>query len=179
MERPDEVLALGEVHARLAPDGGVDLREQRRRHLHDRNASVVHGGRESRHVADDTAAEREDDVVAQQAPGREVPAEAFDGGERLRRLAVTDEEQLGVRRAGAHCAGMVLGDRGLAHDGDAPPTGEQRAELAERARADDDVVGRVHSNGDSFHCPYTSSTPSTTSWTVRPSVSTSASAVAS
>src|SRR6266567_4200113 len=91
------------------------------------------------HVADDTAAEREDDVVAQQAPGREVPAEAFDGRERLRRLAVADEEQLGVRRAGPHGAGMALGHHGLADDGNAAATGEQRAELAERARADDDV----------------------------------------
>ena len=74
---------------------------------------------------------------------------------------------------------MLLGDRRLAHDCHAAATGEQRPELAQRTGADDDVAGRDDSNGDSLHRPYTSSTASTTSWTVRPSVSTSASAVAS
>ena len=47
-ERADEVLALGQVHAGLAADGGVDHPEQRGRDVHDRDAAVVHGGGEAR-----------------------------------------------------------------------------------------------------------------------------------
>ena len=45
-ERADEVLALGQVDAGLAADGGVDHAEQRRRHVHDGDAPVVDGGGE-------------------------------------------------------------------------------------------------------------------------------------
>ena len=45
-ERPDEVLALREVHRRLAPDRGVDLCGQRRRHLEEGHAPHVRGGDE-------------------------------------------------------------------------------------------------------------------------------------
>ena len=96
VERTDEVLALGEVDAGLAADRGVDHREQRRRDLHDVDAAVVHRRREARGVADDTAAERDDRIRAQQPPLREATRQLLHGVERLGRLAVGDGEELVV-----------------------------------------------------------------------------------
>ena len=76
VEGTDEVLALGEVHCGLAADRGVDLGEQRGRHLHERDAAVVHGGREPDGVADDAAPERHDEVAAQQSPAASSPHSA-------------------------------------------------------------------------------------------------------
>ena len=47
-ERADEVLALGQVDAGLAADGGVDLAEQRGRRLHDGDPPVVARRRRTR-----------------------------------------------------------------------------------------------------------------------------------
>ena len=58
------VLALGQVDAGLAAVGGVDLRDERGRHLHHRHAALVDRGAEAREVADDAAAERHHVVVA-------------------------------------------------------------------------------------------------------------------
>ena len=58
--RADQVLAERMVDAGLAADGAVDLREQRRRDLHDRNAAQVGGRGKAGRVAHDPAAERHD-----------------------------------------------------------------------------------------------------------------------
>src|SRR5262249_50512443 len=102
-----------------------------------------------------------------------------DRAERLRRLAVADDEQLGVTQTDAGAGHVVLGDSRLAHDRHAAAGSEHPAELAQCVRADQDVVGRIDPDGDAPHRGYTSSTASTTCETVRPSVSTSASAAAS
>ena len=57
MKRADEVLAQRVVDADLAADRAVDLRQQRRRHLHDRDAAQVRRGREAGDVADDATAD--------------------------------------------------------------------------------------------------------------------------
>ena len=62
VERPGEVLAERQVDARLAADRGVDLGEQGGRDLDDGAAAQVCGGGEAREVADDAAAERDDEV---------------------------------------------------------------------------------------------------------------------
>ena len=64
MERADHVLAARMVDGRLAADRGVDLREQRRRHLHEIDAALVARGDVARQVADDAAAERDEAAVA-------------------------------------------------------------------------------------------------------------------
>ena len=63
------VLALRQVDPGLAAVGGVDLGDQRGRHLDDRHAALVEVGAEAGEVADDAAAER-DDVVLARHPGR-------------------------------------------------------------------------------------------------------------
>ena len=60
----DVVLGLGQVDAGLAAVGGVDLGDQRRRHLDHRHAALVGGGAEAGEVADDAAAEGEHAIVA-------------------------------------------------------------------------------------------------------------------
>ena len=57
VERADVVLALGQVDAGLAAVGGVDLRDERGRHLHHRHAALVGRRAESRQVPDHAAAE--------------------------------------------------------------------------------------------------------------------------
>ena len=156
VERADQVLALGQVDRGLAADGGVDLREQRGRRLHDGDAAVVHRRREAGGVADHAAAEGDDGVVAEQPPRREARAQGVDGGERLGVLAVADEEEVGgdvgALQRGDERRRVEVGDAGLADDRDAPAAAEQAPGLAEHAGADDDVVGRaLERDGHPFH----------------------------
>ncbi len=59
VEAPIMFLPRRVVDAGLAAHRRVDLREQRRGHLHERHAALVDRGRESRHVADDASAQRD------------------------------------------------------------------------------------------------------------------------
>ena len=68
MKRPDQVLAARVIHPGLAADGGIDLRQQRRRHLHEIDAALITGRRKPGHVADHAAAECDDAGIAIQ-PG--------------------------------------------------------------------------------------------------------------
>ncbi len=60
LERADEVLALGHVHARLAADAGVHHGQQASGAEHELHAAQVGGGHEAGHVADHAAAEGDD-----------------------------------------------------------------------------------------------------------------------
>ncbi len=60
VERADQVLAAWVVDARLAADGGVDLRQQRGGQLDDGQAAQQRRRREAAEVADDAAAERDE-----------------------------------------------------------------------------------------------------------------------
>ena len=64
VERPDHVLAGGTIDAGLSADRRIDLRQQRRRHLDERDSPLVRGRRETRDVADDAAAQRDDRRLA-------------------------------------------------------------------------------------------------------------------
>ena len=68
MEGADQVLAMPRVDAGFAADGGVDLGEQRRGDLHQAHAAFQDAGGESGEVADDAAAERDDNVAAIEPP---------------------------------------------------------------------------------------------------------------
>jgi hypothetical protein len=83
----DVVLRRGQVDAGLAAVGGVDLRDERRRDLHDRHAALVGGGAEAGEVADDAAAERDHVVGARHAGGHELLPNALGARERLVPLA--------------------------------------------------------------------------------------------
>ncbi|MNX79390.1 hypothetical protein D3C86_1110180 [compost metagenome] len=77
MERPDEVLAARMVDGDLAPHRGVDLGEQRRRHLHEGHPALVGGRHEPRQVPDHSATQGDHGALALQAPLDGQIVEAF------------------------------------------------------------------------------------------------------
>ncbi len=90
----DQVLARGVVDADLAADRAVDLRQERRRHLDDRDAAEVGRGGESGDVADDPAADGDDRRRAIGRGANQGIVDASDGGELLVALAVGNEDRL-------------------------------------------------------------------------------------
>ena len=91
------VLALGQVDAGLAAVGGVDLGDQRGRHLDDRHAALVEVGAEAGQVADDAAAEGDDVVLAGHPGPGQLAQDPLGLGHRLRRLARLDLDPGGER----------------------------------------------------------------------------------
>ena len=67
MEGADHVLRARVVDGGLAADRGIDLRKQRRRHLHEIDAALVACRRVAREIADDAAAERDEATVTVEA----------------------------------------------------------------------------------------------------------------
>ena len=63
-ERADHVLGPGQVHAHLAADGAVDLGQERRGHLNQRQAAGIRGGGEAGQIPDHAAADRHDGRLA-------------------------------------------------------------------------------------------------------------------
>ena len=57
VKRADQVLAQRMVHAHLAADGAVDLRQQGRRDVHDVDPAQIGRGRKAGDIADDAASE--------------------------------------------------------------------------------------------------------------------------
>ena len=64
MKGADQVLAERVVDADLAADRAVHLRQQRRRHVHERDAAQEGRGGKARGVADDAAADGDDGAAA-------------------------------------------------------------------------------------------------------------------
>ena len=64
MERADQVLAVGGIDRGLAADRGIDLRQQRGRHLHIVEAAPHHRRGKAGEIADDAAAERDHQIAA-------------------------------------------------------------------------------------------------------------------
>ncbi len=70
MKGADQVLAVPRIDAGLAADRGVDLRQQRRRHLHEIDAAAHARRGEAGEIADDAAAERNREIAALDARAR-------------------------------------------------------------------------------------------------------------
>ena len=64
MEDADQVLAVRRVDAGLAADGAIDLRQQRRRDLHEIHAAPHDAGGKAGEIADHAAAKRQHDIAA-------------------------------------------------------------------------------------------------------------------
>ena len=69
IERADEVFALGQINAGRAADRGIHLREQRGRDLAQRHAAQKGRRGKAGDVADNTAAERDNQILAGHAGG--------------------------------------------------------------------------------------------------------------
>ena len=93
MERAREVLPRRKVHGRLAAEGAVGGREERRGGLDDGHAAQREGRREARHVAHGSAPQRDDAPVPPKPAPDELLEEAAEDVPRLGGFAVGDEER--------------------------------------------------------------------------------------
>ena len=108
VEAADEIFSGGEVDAGLAADGGVDLGEEGGGDLHVADAAHVDGGEEAGDVADDAAAEGEEERVAVGSGAGELLGEGFDAGEALVALAAGEEEDGGCASVLGSWRGRVV-----------------------------------------------------------------------
>jgi hypothetical protein len=133
MERAEQVLALRRVDAGLAADRGIDLRQQRGRHLHEIDAAAQDRRRKAGEIADHAAAERNHQIVALD-PGRDQRlGDLFETGIGLRTSPSSTTDARGrmpasasdARSAPASALPRAVGDDGGAH---------ARAQARRRAR---------------------------------------------
>ena len=149
MEGADEVLAGEEVDAGLAAEGRVHLGEQRGGQADVADAAHVDGGEESGDVADDAAAEGEQDGVAVGPGEGKLLGEGLDRGKALVRFARGEKEHgglMGRRKAGEE--GLVperpdlrRGDDEEARSLSRRQLAQARVERAQQAGGDGDGVG--------------------------------------
>ena len=120
MKCADKIFASGEIHPDLAAHGAIDLREERGGHLHEINAAQVCGGYESGHVADDAAAEGNNERAALDTVfGKLIVTRPyiferlglFPGG-----LANEDGRKAGGLERGEGRFAIVAGDGGIRYD---------------------------------------------------------------
>ena len=64
VKRAEQILAVRRIDPGLAADRGIDLRQQRGRHLHEIDAAAQDRGGKAGEIADHAAAERDDQIVA-------------------------------------------------------------------------------------------------------------------
>ena len=119
VERADQVLALRVVDADLSADRAVDVREQRRRNLHEGDAAGIRRRRETGRVADDPSAHGDDDrpPVSLQVDKRVV--QPSDDRQRLGLLTRLEIDAAGLPAgpAQAFCRGLsIRGDVAVADD---------------------------------------------------------------
>ena len=130
-------LPSGWLTAGLAADRRIDLREQRRRHLHERHAALVDRRGEAGEVADDAAAERDQRRRAFGAQLEQARQDVVQRRPVLVRFAVGHEHDLAANAARATSAALqrrevMRGDDGIGDDdrarGDAAaPAARRRA----------------------------------------------------
>ena len=150
MKRAEQVLALRRIDAGLAADGGIHLRQQRGRHLHEIDAAAQDRRRETGEIADHAAAERDDEIVALDLRCDQRLADLFQTRIAFRPLAFLDDDARG-RDAGRRqrAFGLLqpvfrdgaIGDDGGPHAG--PQGGDARTQRGQHVAADDDVIGAV------------------------------------
>ena len=159
VERPDQVLALGQIHRRLAADGGVDLRGERRRDLQDGEPAHVGGRHEPGQVSHHAAAQRHQHVAAVHLLVRQLPVQHLGDLQRLRLLTLRDgqgdhgEARPGQR--GSERFEIQPGHHLVGHHERLLRAGERRemgVGLLQEAGADHDVVGpALDRNGHGDH----------------------------
>ena len=129
------------VDADLAADRAVDLREQRRRHVDERDAAQVGRRREAGHVADHAAAEGDHRRRAVGAGADQRVVDAGDGRELLEPLAVGHEDRLLDRDRARQLRAVQPPDQ-RARDDEAPRGRADRVER--RAEAVEDATANRH-----------------------------------
>ncbi len=155
MKGADQVLAGVGVDAGLAADRRVDHRQQRGRHVHDRHAAQPGRRGEAGDIGRGAAAQADQRILAANADAAQHFPDVTDDRQVLARFGVRDFDLVCVNALVGQVVSNGFGglrQHRLMQDGDAVPAGEQVAEFAEQAAADDDRVGRVdvHVHGDRF-----------------------------
>ena len=138
------------VDAGLAADRGIDLRQERGRHLDEVHAAPHDACRETGEVADHAAAERNDRVAAFEPRGKHAVHDVLKCRETLGLLAGRqcdgDIADAGRVEAGSQCRKMRGGDV-LVGDHSHANAGQARRDLVagtlDQAVADQDVVGAL------------------------------------
>ena len=145
VEGADEVLARCSIDRRLAADRRIDLREQRRRDLHEFAAAPRDGSGKAGEIADDAAAERDNRITPFHACGKNALDERFERPPILGRLACREDH--GIDRAGERGGQLfkMRGRDGFIGNDELGPTAFGQPDLAPRigkdARRNDDIVG--------------------------------------
>jgi hypothetical protein len=148
-ERADHVLAERMVDAGLAADRGIDLRKQRRRNLDERNAALVDRRGEASEIADDAAAERDQERPALGAEFEQARQQVVERRGILVRLAVRNEHGVDANPGGVEALSqrreVQARHDGVRHDDGARATGERksRCRFAQKAAADVDRVASL------------------------------------
>ena len=93
MEGADQILAMRRIDSGLAADGGVDLRQQGRRNLHEARAAPHACGDEAGEIADDAAAKRDDEIASLDFRRQHLVADAAEDGKRLRGFARLNDDR--------------------------------------------------------------------------------------
>ena len=150
VKRADQIFSMRRVDAGLAADGGIDLRQQRGRHLHEIDAAAQDRGGKARKVADHAAAERDHEVVALDFCGDQFLGDVFEAFIAFRDLALVDDDprrgDAGVEQRRFGPAQPMRRNVFVGDDGDPrtrPQRGDAAAQRGQHAAADDDVIGAL------------------------------------
>ena len=147
MEAADEVLALRRVDSGLAADGAVHLGQQGGRDLDEVDAAQKDAGREARQIADDPAAQRDQQALALDPLGEQAAGELGQMSEILGLLARRQRIALAAMpapfQARLQQRQVVPADTLVGDDEDAR-LGQQGAAdaagLGDQPRSDQDIV---------------------------------------
>src|SRR6266404_1797483 len=159
-EGAEQVLAGDVVDPGLAADRRIHLREERRRHLHARDAAQIRRRREAGEIADDAAAERDHGAAALDAGVDELVVDEREPREVLVLLAVGDLDggrlERSVAQGRQRPIEIQISDRRVRHHRHScstPRLGELRPELAQTSGADvDRIPPCAELYVDDFHC---------------------------
>ena len=98
VKRTHKVLARAQIYPGLAPDGGIDLSEQRGGYLHVVDAPHVDGGKKAAHIANDAAAKGKQQRRAVRPCAGHLRAQPLDLAQALVALAAGEKENDGLDR---------------------------------------------------------------------------------
>jgi len=140
----------------FSANGGIHLREEGGRALHEADPAPQNAGRESGQVADHAAAQREHDVIALDRAVEEKIEHLLEHGKALGALAGLQNEREGVQPGGAQrrldARQVERGDIAICNHRDPPRACrrfDERSCLVHQVRAHmDDVAAARKINGD-------------------------------
>ena len=96
MESADKILAVAGIDGGLAADRGIHLRQQCGRHLDIIKSAPHHRRGESGEIADDAAAERDDEIAALDARGDDGLANLFEDRKAFRPFAGRHDDAIAL-----------------------------------------------------------------------------------